>query len=67
MRTETEIQEARSFIVQQLLNPDLHREQKTLLSGMSVALQWASGIGGSTLERLLQGEPIQTESKGREG
>ncbi len=59
MKSDTEIKQARSYIVRQLLNPLLSRDQRTLLEGMSTALQWASDSGGSCLQRLLDGEPIE--------
>jgi len=39
-------------------NPNLSDLQKTVLMGMSVALQWASDTGGDSLQRLLDGEPL---------
>lgn len=44
MRTQEEVDRARDSICRQLLNPDISREQKIMLSGLSTALQWVSGI-----------------------
>lgn len=61
MKTEAEIRQARSALVKRVITPGLSDEQRTLLQGMSVALQWACGEGGSSLQRLIDGEPIRTE------
>ena len=58
MKCEQEIKDARSYIVRCLSNPNLDDDQRILLRGMSVALQWASNDGGSSLQMLLDGEPI---------
>ena len=58
MRTENEITEARAYLVRTLVAGSLSEDQRTLLRGMSVALQWVCGDGGSSLQRLLEGEPI---------
>lgn len=61
VRSEQSIREARSYIVRTLMNPKLDDEQRVLLMGMSTALQWVCGEGGSSLQRLLEGEPIATK------
>ncbi len=59
MRTENEIREARKFIVRQIIKP-INFDQRNLLQGMSVALQWACADGGESLQQLLEGMPIFT-------
>lgn len=57
-RSRVEIEYARRVVNGNVINPDLSEQQKTLLAGMSVALQWACRDGGDALQRLLDGEPI---------
>lgn len=61
MREEQEIRKARRIVTKQIeeFEKALSTEQRLLLSGMSVALQWVCGDGGVTLQRLYDGEPIQ--------
>ena len=37
--------------------------QRTLLSGLSVALQWVCDEGGVTLQRLIDGKPIASKTE----
>ena len=61
MKTPEEIDIARTIVVQYLLRLDLSLEQRAVLRGMSVALQWVMDEGGLTLERLYRGEKIDME------
>lgn len=58
MRTEGEVNAARSKIIEAMTEHDLSDRQVVLLSGMSTALQWVAGAGGTTLQRLLDGEEL---------
>lgn len=58
IRSEVEIQAARSAIVRHLMRQGLSSDQVTLLKGMSVALQWACGHVPNALDDLLNGRPI---------
>lgn len=59
MRSIQQIRDARTFCVRQILDPALDNEQRLLIRGMSVALQWVCDEGGySALEQLLSGQPV---------
>jgi len=61
MKTLDEISVARSVIIGKLIKPMLH-EQRILLQGMLCALCWvAETPDGTTLERLVMGEPLWQE------
>jgi hypothetical protein len=59
MKTEQQILDARKVLVETLTTPGLRPEQSTVFSGMLNALAWVcDSPNGSTLERLLAGEPV---------
>jgi len=65
MKTYEEIKTARYAITQAInkLTAGNHTQQQyNVLVGMSTALQWVCDEGGSTLQRLLDGEPIARKS-----
>lgn len=57
MRTQTEVAAARDAVNNAMRQPGLSDQQKTVLAGISVGLQWAAGVDVSTVTRLLAGEP----------
>lgn len=61
MRTKEEIDKARIAVSNILLSGGFTKDQVALLSGMSVALVWASGDNNetNTLARILKGEPVR--------
>lgn len=62
MKTEADITVARMKVNEARITPGISQFQNLLLTGMSVALCWvAESPHGSTLERLIQGEPVVTE------
>lgn len=61
MKTEREIRGARAILCAAMMTPGISPEQYANVTGMSVALQWACGEGGDALQRLIDGEPIQTQ------
>lgn len=59
MKTAAEIEDARVILRQLILNPGLSPAQAGLLCGMLNALVWvADGPAGSTMDRVLAGEPL---------
>lgn len=59
MKTKNDVDDARRAVRHSILLDGLTCEQKALLMGMLVALCWVAGSpNGSTLERLMAGEPI---------
>jgi hypothetical protein len=58
MKTVQEIDLAREAICLPLANPEISGDQKKVLMGMLVALRWVEGVGGSTLQKLIDGEPV---------
>ena len=60
MKQANQIQVARDKLAATLVkhHAALSKDQKTLLAGMVTALAWVSDAGGSTLQRLLDGEEI---------
>jgi hypothetical protein len=61
MKTIEQIRDARRFITRKIITPGLSEKQRTLLAGMSTALQWACSEGGSTLQELLDGKRMYGE------
>lgn len=60
MKTIDQIIAAKKCVLTNAMTPGLSKEQKACLMGMSVALNWvAESGGGSTLDRLLEGEQLQ--------
>lgn len=65
MKTKAEIDDARSKVCEALMQVKFGATAQrqvalvALLNGMSVALQWVAGVGGDSLQRLLDGEEIQ--------
>lgn len=66
MKTMEDIKHARMVVATNIqtlktTSPRNLREEQilTLLSGMSVALCWVAEEGGTTLQRLVDGEPIR--------
>lgn len=57
-RKPTEILRARDKIIEVLKTKKLDSHQLALFQGMSVALQWVSQDGGSTLQDLLDGREV---------
>ena len=61
MKTAQELDKARHTLAAAMLTRGLSDMQLTILSGAVIALAWmADDPNGSTLERLLSGEPIDT-------
>lgn len=59
MKSEKEVNAARSRIAERYVTPGLSDIQKALISGMLNALVWvADGKENSVMERLLSDEPI---------
>jgi len=63
MKSQLEIDRARAEIIQLLLRTDISEMQRAILIGMSTALQWVCGVGGSALQDLIDGRPIAVEAK----
>ncbi len=59
MRAAEDINYAREIVCNHLANRNLDDEQRALLSGMSVALQWIMVEGGVTLQALVDGAAIK--------
>ncbi|SRR6266852_245732 len=59
MKAISKIQEARGVVVRAMTAKGLSEQQKILLTGMSVALQWVMDEGGATLQMLIDGEPVE--------
>lgn len=64
-KTIDEIDVARTAVAASLTKPGLSDQQKLILSGMSVALCWVAGVGGESLQRLIDGEEIEAGRKVR--
>lgn len=58
MKNRQQIDAARAVMRQRLVTPGLTDLQKAAVMGVSNALQWAAGVGNSTVERLLSDEPM---------
>ena len=58
MKTIEEMEMARAKIIFILHELKPSEQQKVLLKGMSVALQWVCDDGGSTLQDILDGKEI---------
>lgn len=61
MRTGNSVDVAINKLAETLLRKDLSVAQGHLLMGMVVALSWVKGTGGSTLQDLIDGRPLETE------
>jgi hypothetical protein len=61
MKTESEIEKAK-MVLAVIIQDGVNYDQRCVINGMLVALCWVTGSGnGSTLRRLLDGEPVQTQ------
>lgn len=58
MRTRIELDRARTLVTQYLADMRFSKDQRLLLQGMSVALQWTDGQDDGTLGRLVAGEAM---------
>lgn len=59
MKTPEQIRHARGVLVETLKTPSLNQSQSALVAGMLNALAWVcDSPNGTTLERLLAGEPV---------
>lgn len=58
MKSYEQLKAARVVITNAIQMLGLSNDQRVLLCGMSTALQWACDEGGSTLQRLVDGEPL---------
>lgn len=58
MKSLEQIKHARVVVADNATRTDISMDQRMLLSGMLVALQWVSDQGGTTLEILLNGTPL---------
>lgn len=59
MKSESDVKSARSAVCKAIATPGISEQQLVLLRGMSVALCWCAGDpNGSSLQRLIDGEPI---------
>ena len=59
MKTREQITEARNVIAKWMDSDTPNEEQKIMLWGLSVALQWVSNEGGNTVQMLVDGRQIQ--------
>ena len=58
LKTMNEIDKALAIVNMNYQRTDLSQDQRNVLMGMSVALQWVADAGGMTLQRLVDGEKM---------
>lgn len=68
MKTEQQINEARTKLCQRLQTPGLNETQTVLIGGMLNALVWAAdGADSVTMDRMLSDEPLAIGKDPRSG
>ncbi len=66
MKSDMDVNRARSLLCTLLSDPDLKTHQRAALSGMSIALQWVMDVehkagGRNVLARLMDGETVDRQ------